>query len=134
MNIDEKIEAKKARLLAAEEKRAKNIEEIEELKRQSSVVFRKALAHAKYELGGEWFKSYAKAEIKLDSDFDEIIEDEKKRMQRIFNSVPRCRQCGGLLLKAESQKKAGKYFWYCADKCGAKSVWDKNGLPNFKED
>ena len=133
MNIDEKIEAKKARLLAVKEKRAKNIEEIEELKRQSSVVFRKALAHAKYELGGEWFKSYANAEITIESDFEKIIEDEKKRMQRIFDSVPRCPACGGLLLKAKSKNK-DKSFWYCADKCGAKSVWDRNGLPHFKED
>ena len=133
MNIDEKIEAKKKALLVAEEKRAKEKESIEELKRQSSVVFRKALAHAKYELGGEWFKSYANAEIALDSDFEKIIEDEKERMQRIFNSVPRCPKCGGLLLKAKSKNK-DKFFWYCADKCGAKSVWDRNGLPHFKED
>ncbi|MGN0950110.1 MAG: DNA topoisomerase 3 [Mitsuokella sp.] len=44
---------------------------------------------------------------------------------------PECKK--GYLLRAESKKKKGSYFWYCSERCGAKSVWDKNGLPDLKK-
>ena len=48
--------------------------------------------------------------------------------------IIKCPECGeGYLLRAESSKKKGTYFWYCSARCGAKSVWDKNGLPDFKK-
>ena len=46
--------------------------------------------------------------------------------------IVKCPECGnGYLKKAESKKTKGKFFWYCDAKCGASSVWDKDGLPNL---
>lgn len=48
--------------------------------------------------------------------------------------IIKCPECGeGYMLRAESSKRKGTYFWYCSARCGAKSVWDKDGLPNFKK-
>ncbi len=43
-----------------------------------------------------------------------------------------CPECGkGYLKRMESKKTKGKYFWYCDARCGASSVWDKDGLPDL---
>ena len=122
MNIDEKIEAKKARLLAVEEKRAKNIEEVEELIRQSSRAFRKADAHLKIQLGGHWLK-LVDCKIDINSDFTREFEIQKIGMTMIYNSLPHCPECGNSVLKSQ------KGHWFCT-KC--KTVFqDKNGNPDF---
>lgn len=47
--------------------------------------------------------------------------------------IVKCPSCGkGYLQKMESKKTKGKFFWYCDAKCGADSVWDKNGNPDLK--
>ena len=122
MNIDEKIEAKKARLLAVEEKRAKNIEEVEELIRQSSRAFRRADAHLKIQLGGHWLK-LLKRKLDINSDFKREFEAQKTGMEMIYNSLPHCPDCGNSVLKSQ------KGHWFCT-KC--KTVFqDKNGNPDF---
>ena len=49
--------------------------------------------------------------------------------------VVKCPSCDkGYLLRTESKKHPGKFFWYCSDHCGGESVWDKDGLPDIKEE
>lgn len=42
---------------------------------------------------------------------------------------PSCKE--GYLKRAESKKYPGKFYWYCSARCGAKSVWDNDGLPKL---
>ena len=122
MNIDEKIEAKKAALLAVEEKRAKEKESLKEIKRQSSRAFRRADAHLKIQLGGHWLKLVDR-KIDINSDFTREFEIQKMGMTMIYNSLPHCPECGNSVLKSQ------KGHWFCT-KC--KTVFqDKNGNPDF---
>ena len=122
MNIDEKKKEKKARLLAVEEKRAKDKEEFEELIRQSSRAFRRADAHLKIQLGGHWLK-LVECKIDINSDFKREFEIQKIVMTMIYNSLPHCPACGNSVLKSQ------KGHWFCT-KC--KTVYqDKNGNPDF---
>lgn len=49
--------------------------------------------------------------------------------------IVKCTSCeDGYLKRAESKKHPGKFFWYCDKHCGTSSVWDKDGLPDLKEE
>lgn len=122
MNIDEKIKAKQAALLAVEEKRAKEIESVKEIKRQSSRAFRRADAHLKIQLGGYWLKLVDR-KIDINSDFKHEFEIQKIGMTMIYNSLPHCPACDNSVLKSE------KGHWFCT-KCNT-VYQDKDGNPDF---
>ena len=47
--------------------------------------------------------------------------------------IVKCPSCGkGYLKRSEAKKHPGKFYWWCSERCGAPSVWDKDGLPNLK--
>lgn len=49
--------------------------------------------------------------------------------------IVRCPNCGeGYMLRAESKKRPGKFYWWCSAKCGMKPVWDKDGLPDIPKE
>ena len=48
--------------------------------------------------------------------------------------IVKCPSCGkGYLKRSESKKHPGKFYWWCSERCGAPSVWDKDGLPDLKK-
>lgn len=48
--------------------------------------------------------------------------------------IVKCPSCGkGYLRRSESKKKPGKFYWWCSERCGAPSLWDKDGLPDIKK-
>ena len=122
MNIDEKIKAKKAALAKVEEKKAKEENRIQELKRQSSRAFRRADAHLKIQLGGYWLK-LLKHKMDINSDFKREFEAQKMGMTMIYNSLPHCPACGNEVLKSQ------KGHWFCT-KCNT-VYQDKDGNPDF---
>ena len=100
MTIDEEL----AKL---EEEARKTKLEIRTIKNEYGKEFRKARAHVLYEVGGEWFAWYTKEEITPESNFDKIIEEEKERMRKMYNSLPLCPKC-----KIGRLINEGK-FWEC---------------------
>lgn len=100
---------------------------------ENSAKFRKKRSRLLVQLGGEFVK-YADVKIVPDSDFEEIFEKQAERMNKIYNSLLRCPDCGALLLREESKKHKGKFFWYCEKKCGWASRWEKNGVPQILGD
>lgn len=47
--------------------------------------------------------------------------------------IIKCPKCGeGYLKRSESKKSPGKFYWWCSARCGAPSVWDKDGLSDLK--
>lgn len=57
-----------------------------------------------------------------------VFSDHKNKP--VIVKCPKCNK--GYLKKAESKKTPGKFYWFCNEHCGAKSVWDKDGMPNLK--
>ena len=107
MTIDEELAE-----LEAEVRKSKL--EIRTIKSECSKEFRKARAHVLYEVGGEWFAWYTKEKITTESNFDKIIDDEKERMRKMYNSLPLCPECkiGRLVNEGD--------FWECDNSdCGA---------------
>ena len=102
-------------------------------KAEKSVKFRKQRSRLLVQIGGEWSK-YAGVQIDPESDFEKIFEEQAERMNKIYKSLLRCPACGALLLREESQKHPGNFFWYCEGKCGFPSRWEKNGLPQLMGD
>ena len=100
MNIDEELAE-----LEAEARKTKL--EIQTIKNEWGKEFRKARAHVSYEVGGEWFAWYTKTKITPESNFDKIIDDEKERMRKMYNSLPLCPKCkiGRLINEGD--------FWQC---------------------
>ena len=100
MNIDEELAE-----LEAEARKTKL--EIQTIKNEIGKEFRKARAHVLYEVGGEWFAWYTKTKITPESNFDKIIDDEKERMRKMYNSLPLCPKCkiGRLINEGD--------FWQC---------------------
>jgi len=108
MTIDEEL----AKLEA--EARKSNLE-IKQLKCECTKEFRKSRAHILYEIGGEWFAWYSKTKIEPDGlSSEKIIDEEKERMRKMYNSLPLCPECkiGRLINEGE--------FWECDNSdCGA---------------
>lgn len=45
-----------------------------------------------------------------------------------------CPNCyNGYLKRAASKINKGKFYWYCSNKCGIKTISDKNGLPDISK-
>ena len=107
MTIDEEL----AKL---EEEARKTKLEIRTIKNEYGKEFRKARAHVLYEVGGEWFAWYTKTKITPDCNFNKIIDGEKERMRKMYNSLPLCPACkiGRLINEGD--------FWQCDNSdCGA---------------
>ena len=128
--VEDEIEKQQREL---EEEKEKYVRWMKVAKAERSVKFRKQRSRLLVRLGGEW-ANYAGVQIDPESDFEKIFEEQAERMNRIYKSLLRCPECGALLLREESKKRPGQFFWYCEGKCGFSSVWERNGVPKILGD
>ncbi len=125
--VEDEIEKQQREL---EEEKEKYVQWMKLARAEKSAKFRKQRSRLLVQLGGEWVK-YTGAQIEPECDFEKIFEEQAERMNKIFRSMLHCPDCGAMLLREESKKRPGQFFWCCEKKCGFASVWEKNGVPQM---